>query len=89
MIVSHIIKKYNPRRIYQWGSLPDFSRFSEISDIDIALEGLSGPEAYYAIIGDAMEMTSFPLDIIEIDKLDPETAKEIRRKGELIYERKK
>lgn len=87
-IVSHIIRIRNPRRIYQWGSLLKFENFSEISDIDIALEGLSGPEEYSAILGDAISMTSFPLDIIELEKVDPETAEHIRKKGRLVYERK-
>lgn len=86
-IISAIIKEHNPDRIYQWGSLLDFSRFSEISDIDIALEGLSGPEEYFAILGTAMQLTGFPLDIIELDKLDPDTASHIKAQGKLIYER--
>jgi hypothetical protein len=87
-IVCHVISTYNPRGIYQWGSLLNFKNFSEISDIDIALEGLSGPEEYFAILGDAMKMTDFPLDIIELEKLDQETADNIRNKGRLVYERK-
>ncbi len=86
-IVEHVIRTFNPLRIYQWGSLLDLRAFSEISDIDIALEGLSGPEEYFSILGDAMFMTSFPLDIIELDKIDRETAEHIRTKGKLIYER--
>jgi hypothetical protein len=85
-IVKYIAETYAPRRIYQWGSLLDFSRFSEISDIDIALEGISGPEEFFAILGDAMKMTDFPLDILEIEKLDPETAEGIRGRGMLVYE---
>jgi hypothetical protein len=43
-LVEMILEKFNPDRIYQWGSLLDRGRFSEISDIDIAVEGLSGPQ---------------------------------------------
>jgi predicted nucleotidyltransferase len=86
-IVEHIRLRYKPRKIYQWGSLLDLSRFSEISDIDIALEEIDGPEEYFAILGDAMKMTDFPLDIVEMKNLDPETAAEIRKKGRLVYER--
>ena len=85
-IVEHIAETYAPRRVYQWGSLLDFSRFSEISDIDIALEGIGGPEEFFAILGDAMKMTDFPLDILEIEKLDIETADRIRGRGMLVYE---
>ena len=51
---------YRPLRVYQWGSLLHPEHFSEISDIDIALEGLSSPEEYFAILGDVMNMSSFP-----------------------------
>ena len=87
-MVSHIISTYRPLRIYQWGSLLHPERFSEISDIDIALEGLSGPEEYFAILGDVMNMSSFPLDLIDLEKVDAETAAFIRKRGKLIYERK-
>ena len=87
-IVAYIISKYNPSRIYQWGSLMRPENFSEISDIDIGLEGLKGPEEYFAVLGDAMDMTSFPLDIIELEKIDPADAEHIRKKGRLVYERK-
>ncbi len=61
--------------------------FSEISDIDIALEGLSGPEEYFAILGDAMFMTSFPLDIIELEMIPSDNDK-FDRGLSIIYTRK-
>jgi predicted nucleotidyltransferase len=85
-IVSHIISTYRPLRVYQWGSLLHPEHFSEISDIDIALEGLSGPEEYFAILGDVMSMSSFPLDIIDLGKVEVETATFIKQRGKLIYE---
>ena len=88
-IVEHIRLCYNPQRIYQWGSLLDFSRFSEISDIDIALEGIDGPKEYFAILGDAMKLTDFPLDIVEMEKLDQDTAAGIRERGRVVYEKGK
>ncbi len=38
-IIQRIINKYDPLRIYQWGSLLHPEDFSEISDIDIAVVG--------------------------------------------------
>ena len=46
-IVARVIDELNPLRIYQWGSLLDRRRISEISDIDIAVEGLNGPEGFF------------------------------------------
>jgi len=41
-IVNHIVVKYRPARVFQWGSLMDDAHFSEISDIDIAPRQHSG-----------------------------------------------
>lgn len=86
-IIEHFGRRYSPRRIYQWGSLVETRNFSEISDIDIGVEGLSGPEQYFAMLGDAISMTRFPVDLLELDKLGAETADHIRRRGRVVYER--
>ena len=86
-IVALIVERYRPKRIYQWGSLLDRRRFSEISDIDIALEGLPDAETYFAILGEAMRMTSFPLDLVELEKIGAENARHIREYGRPVYER--
>ena len=86
-IVAHIVATCASRRILQWGSLLDRRRFSEISDIDIALEGVSGPQAFFAILGAAIEMTDFPVDIVEMEKIGRENAAHIREVGRVVYER--
>ncbi len=87
-IVEMIIQKYRPAKIYQWGSLLNERLFSERSDIDIALEGLDSVEDYFALLGDAEAMTSFPLDIVWLEKIHPLHAESIKKKGKLVYERK-
>lgn len=87
-IVEMIIKKYNPKRIYQWGSLLDERHFSAISDIDIAIEGIRSAEEYFMILGDAMALTDLPLDVIEIEKIEPVYREEIIRDWRLVYERR-
>lgn len=86
-IVHHIVSVYNPLRVYQWGSLLERAHFSEISDIDIAIEGLEGPEEYFAMLGDAIKMTDLPIDLIEMEKIPAATAEHIRKTGRMIYER--
>lgn len=86
-IIEHIGRTYSPSRIYQWGSLVETRHFSEISDIDIGVEGLSGPKEYFAILGDAMRMSVFPVDLIELDRLESRTADGLRRRGRLVHER--
>lgn len=82
-----IWKSYKPMAIYQWGSLLNRDWFSDISDIDIALAGHITAEAFFEMYGKAMEMTDFPLDIVELDKIHPVHAQSIREKGRLVYGR--
>ena len=86
-IVRMVAEKYRPARIWQWGSLVDEHAFSENSDIDIGIEGLGSAEAFFGLYGDAMKMTDLPLDIVELEKIEPEFADLIRTKGRIVYER--
>ncbi len=87
-IIEMLKDRYNPARIYRWGSLLRPGRFREWSDIDIALEGLSDPLAGLRALDDACRMTDFPVDLVELDRIDPRHAYDIRREGKLVYERK-
>jgi predicted nucleotidyltransferase len=86
-IIELIARKYQPLRIYQWGSLLRREHFSEISDIDIAVEGIAGPERFFALYGEAMDLTGLPLDLVEIEKIHPLHAQSIRERGRLVYEK--
>jgi uncharacterized protein len=86
-IVTMAIAKYKPRRIYVWGSLLRPGRFDENSDIDIAVEGVEPAEKFFALAGDALNMAAFPLDLVELDKIDPLDRQTIITKGKLVYER--
>jgi len=39
-------------------------------DYDIAMEGIPDAETYFRMIGEADELTDFPLDIVQIEKID-------------------
>ncbi len=86
-IVDMIVKKYNPKKIYQWGSLLSKDKFSEISDIDIAVEGLPDAQSYFNMLADAEKLTSFPLDIVEMESIHELHKNMIIHKGVLVYER--
>lgn len=86
-IIQFIIQKYNPTRIYQWGSVLHGSHFTERSDIDIAVEGLSHPFDLHRIIDFAESVTTMPVDIVPIEEIAPEYADSIRSRGKLVYER--
>ncbi len=87
-IIAEIAAQVNPSRIYQWGSLLDRERFSEISDIDIAVEGIAGPEEFFAALGIAIEGTDLPVDVVELEKVPADVAERIRARGALVHERR-
>ncbi len=86
-IVEMIINDFNPLRIYQWGSLLNKKHFSEISDIDIAIEGLVDPQKFFNLLSKAMDMTDLPLDIVQLEFIHELQKKTILENGKLIYER--
>lgn len=83
-IVDHVWETYRPTRIWQWGSLIDGAHFSERSDIDIALEGISSPAEYFAVIADAEARTRLPVHVVELEKLHPAFADSIRIRGRVV-----
>jgi predicted nucleotidyltransferase len=69
LITDHIIERYRPERIYQWGSLVDGAGFQEISDIDVAIEGLAQPQEFFHLLGECEELTTFPLHIVNLEEI--------------------
>ncbi len=86
-IVEYLVRDFRPLRIYQWGSLLRTERFSEISDIDVALEGLDDPLAGLHAAAGAERLTDFPVDLVELERIHPVYAASIRQEGKLVYER--
>jgi len=86
-IVTHIINEYNPKRIIQWGSLLERRQFTELSDIDIAVEGIESAETMFKLYGFILDTSDFPVDIVQLEKIAPEFAEIIKEKGRVIYER--
>ncbi len=84
-IVALIIRQYHPRRVFQWGSLLRPGDFKPYSDIDIAIEGVTDAERFFTLLGDAQKLTRFPLDIVQLEKIAPEYADDIRRHGKMVY----
>ena len=85
-IVKQLINHYQPKRIIQWGSLLDRNQFTEMSDIDIAIEGILSAEIMFQIYGDIMKLSDFDVDIVQLEKIEPEFAEIIKEKGKVIYE---
>lgn len=86
-IIAETVRRFKPARIYCWGSLLHPETFNAQSDIDIGVEGISEPQAYFDLIGVAAGLTEWPVDIVQMEKIDPVFARLIRRKGKIVYER--
>ena len=86
-IIDMIIAGFHPDKIYRWGSLVHGEGFQEISDIDIAVAGITEPEPFLRLCEKAIEMTSFPLHIVQIEMVHPAYLHDILENGELVYER--
>lgn len=86
-IVDMIIRNYHPRCVFQWGSLLRPGGFKPYSDIDIAIEGVTDAERFFALLGEAQALSRFPLDIVQLEKIVPEYADDIRQHGKMVYER--
>jgi predicted nucleotidyltransferase len=85
-LVQMIIQEFQPKRIYQWGSLTRQGTFREFSDIDLAVEGVTEPELFFKMLGRCMELTDFPVDLVQLECIEPLHADEIRTRGRLLWE---
>ena len=86
-IIAAIAAECRPRRIYQWGSLVHTERFTDISDIDIAVEGMSCNEHVFAAMhARAERMTDLPVDLVVMERLEPGRADLIRRFGSVAWQ---
>lgn len=86
-IVAFIRDTYRPTRILQWGSVIEPAQFREYSDIDIALEGVTEAETFFSLLAHAEEMTEFPVDIVQLERIEPEFRELLLKKGRIVYER--
>jgi predicted nucleotidyltransferase len=86
-VIEMIVSTYAPTRVWQWGSLVHGRGFSEVSDLDIAVEGVTEPQRFFAMFGEAERLTTLPLDLVQIEKIESVHAESILRKGRLVYDR--
>lgn len=84
-IIEMIKEEFNPRAIYQWGSVLNREQFTSISDIDIAVEGLRSAEEFFDLIGQAQRLTRLPLDIVEIEHVEPAYVRLIKEYGRCVW----
>ena len=88
-VIQYITKNHKLSRIYQWGSLVHTERFSELSDIDIAVEGLAEDEGALSSIREAAEaLAELTVDLVALERVEPGRAELIRRFGRIAWEPK-
>lgn len=85
-IIDMIIARYAPQRIIQWGSVLQPEHFSEASDIDLAVVGVD-PVTFLRLLGDAEDLTRFPLDLLRWEEVPPAFQEVILSKGKVVYVR--
>jgi len=84
-MIDHIACNYKNISVYQWGSLLHPEDFDENSDIDIAVAGINSSEVFFKLYGELIKMTEFPLDLVELDRIDRGHQESIKEKGRLVY----
>ena len=70
------------------GSRLDREKSSEISDLDIVVEGVKGPAELFRVLGIAMTATSLPVGVVDLEKVPAEVAERIRTHGTLVHVRR-
>ncbi len=86
-IVAMIAARYRSQRIVQWGSILDPARFQPYADLDVAVEGVTDPERFFAMLHEAEQLTPWPLDIVQLEHVEPEFRRSILENGKVVYER--
>lgn len=75
-------------RAFLFGSVTRPGGLSEASDLDVAVEGTLGAEAFFALWRDLERaVDSGPIDLVELDQRSVHFVQRVRETGELIYER--
>lgn len=86
-IVSTITAYLHPKRILMFGSRA-MGRGKRYSDFDVALEGVTMTHRRERELKDALDarVGIFTVDLINLDKVDPEFKVLIKEGGRVIYE---
>ena len=86
-IVSTITAYLHPKRILLFGSRAR-GRAKRYSDFDVALEGVAMTHRRERELKDALDarLGIFSVDLINLDKVDPEFKALIKEGGKIIYE---
>lgn len=74
------------RRVITWGSILRPHQFTELSDVDICIEGVSSPEDWNRLERTLLDAVTLPLDLVRWEELSPPHRESIIARGKVLYE---
>ena len=74
------------KRVRTWGSILRPDRFTESSDLDLAIEGVSSPTEWGMLERALLDTVTFPLDLVRWEELMEPHRKSIAQRGTVLYE---
>lgn len=78
-------QEYGAKRVFLFGSVLDEDRFSERSDIDLAVEGLEG-SSFFGAVGKLLQESKFNIGMVPWEDCQESFKRKILTRGELLYE---
>lgn len=77
------LKSAGCREVILFGSLSD-GTFDDISDIDLAVSGIS-PRSYFKAIASLPSIMGWKVDLVTMDYISKELKERIRKEGKILY----
>jgi predicted nucleotidyltransferase len=74
------------KRLITWGSVLKIERFTELSDIDLCVEGIGSPEQWNLLERKLFFAATLPLDLVRWEELMEPHRRSIIERGRVLYE---
>ena len=85
--VLEILRHYPAvKRVRTWGSMLRPDRFTELSDVDVGVEGVDSPQVWSQIERELLDEVRLPLDLVRWESLMEPHRKSIEARGKVVYE---
>lgn len=85
--VLEILRRYPAvKRVRTWGSMLRPDRFTELSDVDVGVEGVDSPQVWSQIERELLDEVRLPLDLVRWESLMEPHRKSIEARGKVVYE---
>jgi predicted nucleotidyltransferase len=85
--VIEVVRRYPEiTRVRTWGSMLRPDRFTELSDVDVCVEGISSPQTWSRLERDLLDVVRLPLDLVRWETLMEPHRESIVARGKVVYE---